>query len=259
MIDGQEVRQECQEKLGEEFGAIYYALWNEWAQCKERLLEFGELFGDATDVALLDAVSNGEFIGWIQRILWDDLLISICRLTDPPSTGNNNLTVQRLPTLCKDYPELRAEVKRLSEKATQAARFARRWRNERIAHTDLARATTPNATPLAKASRQSVAEALDAVHATLNAVNVRLMDTDAVNDIVYPAGARAFISFAGQISGVIQFVDSLIDPSGKERVTNTEIASAFLRTLGCEPTWERVDTVIRLRQVARRFREGEPI
>ena len=258
-MDGREVKREYQDKLGEEFGAIYYALWNEWEKCKERLLEFGELFGDAKKVALLDAISNGEFIGWVQCILWDDLLMSICRMTDPPKTGGDNLTVRRLPALCKDFPQLRSEVERLSEEATEAAEFARQWRNKRIAHTDLKRATTPSATTLTKASRQNAVEALDAVHATLNAINGRLMNTDAVNDINYPEGARAFISFASQLSEVIQFMDSLIDPSGKECAANTEVAGAFLRKLGCEPKRERVEMVIRLRQAARRFRGGEPI
>ena len=258
MMDAEEVRREFQEKLGEEFGTIYYALWNEWARCQERSVEFGNLFGNSEDIALLDAISNGGFIGWIQSILWDDLLISICRLTDRPNTGGDNLTVLRLPDFCKD-PELSAEVKRLSEKAKQAAKFARDWRDKRIAHTDLERATKPNATLPANATRLSVAKALDAVHATLNAISVQLMKIETANDIIYPEGARSFISFARMLSDVIQFMDSLIDPSGKERLSNTEAACEFLRKLRCEPTFKNVEKVIMLRQAASRFRGGEPV
>ena len=258
MMDAEEVRREFQKKLGEEFGTIYYALWNEWARCQQRSAEFGKLFGSSKDVALLDAISNGEFIGWIQNILWDDLLISICRLTDRPNTGGDNLTVLRLPDFCKD-PELSAEVKKLSEKARHAAKFARGWRDKRIAHTDLEQATKPNATPLAKATRLSVAEALDAVHATLDAISVQLMKTEASNNIIYPEGARSFISFARILSDVIQFMDSSIDPSGKERLSNTEVACEFLRKLRCELTFKNVEKIIMLRQAASRFRGGEPV
>ncbi len=245
---------EYQKKLGTEFGAIYGALWDEWAAAQWRLTEYRELFGKAEGVEFLNAISDGGFIGEVQHILWDDLMLRVCRLTDPPkSAGKDNLTVQRLPEFCKD-PQLRTEVELRVQEAVQGSTFARSWRNRRISHADLARATTTNAEPLASASRRQIADALDAVHATLNTISVRLLDADTDNEVAGPPTARAFLSCTGELAKAVQFVDALIDPSGRATATDSRVASAFLRRLGCEPTGPRVRQILRMRLAARRFR-----
>ena len=73
------------------------ALGSEWAGGVGRLNEFERLFGDAEHVELLNLV-GGAFFADVQRILWDDQLLRLTRLTDPPRTaGKDNLTVKRLP------------------------------------------------------------------------------------------------------------------------------------------------------------------
>ena len=104
------MREEYQTRFGEEFAAIYYALRNDWAAGLWRLGEYRELFGDAENVELLNATGDGGFIGEIQQILRDDLMMRLCRLTESlNSAGKANLTVRRLPEFCTDQ-ELRAEV-----------------------------------------------------------------------------------------------------------------------------------------------------
>lgn len=66
----------------------------EWARGVARLSEFERLYGQVEHVALLNSV-GAEFFADVQGILWDDLLLRIARLTDPPkSSGKDNLTVQ---------------------------------------------------------------------------------------------------------------------------------------------------------------------
>lgn len=55
--------------------------------------------------------------------------------------------------------------------------FARDWRNRRIAHTDLALALGQGAQPLEAASRQNVGEALEAIAAVLNRLQVAFLNT----------------------------------------------------------------------------------
>ena len=58
------------------------ALGGEWSVGVARLNEFEHVFGNAEHVELLNLV-GGAFFAEVQRILWDDLLLCVTRLTDP--------------------------------------------------------------------------------------------------------------------------------------------------------------------------------
>ena len=51
----------------------------------------------------------------------------------------------------------------------------------------------------------------------------------------------------------VKFIDTLVDPDGSARFTDIDVANAFLRKLGREPTMDQVKRIIELRQAARRF------
>ena len=248
------VRQEYQDKLGAEFGAVFCGLRNEWAAAKMRFDEYRELFSKAEDVRILNAISGGGFIWDVQHIFWNDLVLRLCRLTDPCRTGGkSNLTVRRLPGFCKDQV-LRIELQKRVDTAVEAANFARPWRNQRISHADLVKATTPSAEPLPPASLQQVAAALDAVHAVLNAISIKLLDAEIGNLVIVEPRARAFLCYVRQLVEAVQYVDSLADPSGSVRVTDLGNARAVLQKFGFKPSAERVKKIIDLRQSARRFK-----
>ena len=248
------VKQNHQDKLGEEFGAVFHGLWNDWAWGLMRTQEFRKLFNNAEDVELLNAISGGGFLWDIQHIFWDDLMLRVTRLTDPIRTARkDNLTVQRLPDFCTD-PELCNEVRRRVTVAVNAAGFARDWRNRRISHRDLTQAIAPNAEPLAPANLRQVATALDAVHAVLNVISVHLLDEAIGNDVTIRPRAHAFLCYTRQLVEAVQYIDSLIDPSGNLPITDFGVASDFLQKLGCKPTTEQVMQIIELREAARRFK-----
>ena len=248
------IRQEYQEKLGVEFGAVFDGLRNEWAAGKMRSDEFRELFSNAEDVGLLNAISGGGFIWDVQHIFWNDLMLRLCRMTDPIQTGSkNNLTVRKLSEFCEEQA-LRSAVRSRIDTAVEAADFARPWRNQRISHTDLAGAITPNAEPLAPASLQQVTAALDAIHAVLNTISVKLLDEEIANLVIVPPRARAFLCYAKQLVEAVQYIDSFIEPSGNVPITNLDVASDFLQKLECKPTREQVMQIIELREAARRFK-----
>ena len=221
--------------------------------------EFRELFADADDVALLNALTGGSFTWDIQNVLWDDLLLRVCRLTDPPkSAGKRNLTVTRLPAFCQQHgAELHDQVRQLVDTAVQAAEFARDWRNRRISHSDLATAVG-TAKPLAPASLDNVTSALDAVHAVLNTISNELMDSQIANTVTVTPRARAFLSYARQLVDSVSFIDAVADPGGAGPITDTDIAGALLDRLGLRPTWQNVTRVIELREAARRFARPGP-
>ena len=109
----------------------------EWARGIARLNEFERLYGKVEHVALLNRI-GGAFFAAVQQILWDDLLLCVTRLTDPPETGRAaNLTIRRLPEFCELVKLPMKELEEQLNAAVEAAEFARSHRNKRISHKDL--------------------------------------------------------------------------------------------------------------------------
>ena len=251
---GDEILEQYKSQLGNEFGTAFHRLWNEWAWSLVRLKEFRELFGNVENVALLNALTGGAFTWDIQQIFLDDVLLRVCRLTDPrKSGGKRNLSTQALPPLVKEKKrELFKEVQKLVERAVEKADFARDWRNRRISHSAWDRTIEP-AKPLSEVTLQQVAGALDAVHAVLNAVSIGLLDAGLANS-VSTHRSRTFLSYARQLVDSVKFIDGLIDEEGGTEFTDHDAAYTFLRKHNCEPTAEKLGRVIELREAARRFK-----
>ena len=70
---------------------------------------------------------------------------------------------------------------------------------------------------------------LDAVHGILNTISMRLLDEGIANDVVFPPRALQFVANARQLAKSVQFVDSLIDPTGSGKFTDSTTASIFLK------------------------------
>jgi hypothetical protein len=159
------------EKMGESLGSQFYALLQEVIWLHTKWAEFRELFGsNPTRVELLNQAAHA-FFGMIQYMLWDDTLLHIARLTDPPtSMGHANLTIKNLPELVND-PATKTVLVALVETAMNKTTFCRDWRNRRIAHSDLDLAMDKSATPLEPVSRKQVNEALSAIADVLNKVD----------------------------------------------------------------------------------------
>ncbi len=247
-------RRDYQDRLGEEFGATFDGLLRAWASGRIRCEEFRVLFSKVEHLKLLNAITGGGFLWDIQQILWDDLMLRVSRLTDPVRSGPGkvNLTVQMLPEFCD--PILRPEVKSRVDAALEAAKFARDWRNRRISHTDLSLATMPDAEPLPPANLQQVGKALDSVHSVLRHISKRLLNTEIANHVGTRPRAGAFVTYTRQLVDSVRYIDSVIDPSGNAAITDSAVASSFLRRLGCEATREQVKQIIELREAARRFK-----
>ena len=245
----------CRTKLGDEFVDAFHGLRDEWAWSVVRRDEFRVLFTRDEDVSLLNALAGGGF-GWdIQRVLWDDLLLRVCRLTDPAQSGGGkqNLTVRRLPAPCGQHDaSLGRQVGALVDDAVEKARFARDWRNRRISHSDWA-TFIGQADPLAPASLEHVSSALDAVHAILNTVSNALVGAEMANLVMCKPRARAFLAYARQLADSVQFMEAALDPNGATPMTDIDAAAAFLDRLGLRPTADNVRRVIELREAARRF------
>lgn len=181
--------------MGEPLGSIFHALWQEVAWLHRKWDEYVELYGTKSSRVDLLNKAAPTFFRIVQDVLWQETLLHIARLSDPPSSaGKPNLTIQRLPPLVADA-EVAQRVKTLTEKAVEASAFCRDWRNRRIAHRDLNLALENGAIPLSPASREKVKLALNAFVDVLNAVTQHYMDSTSFFDVGGHAGGAASLIY----------------------------------------------------------------
>jgi len=168
----EEVEQEHLQAFGATLGPLYHALHNEVSWLHAKWLEYRKLYAQSEKrIDLLNDTAAFLF-RVVQDVLWEDVLLHIARLADPPKQGQfENLTLFRLPESVTDRG-LADELRSLVANARDRSQFARQWRNKRLAHRDLSLATDVKAAPLPGVSRQHVEEALTTFRRILNRLRV---------------------------------------------------------------------------------------
>jgi hypothetical protein len=151
-----EVRNERIETLGKEFGLLYDSIYNEFLWLSIKWLEYIELYG--TKKSRIDILNSAapSFFYTIQKILWENILLGICKLTDhSKSRGKKNVSVNSLLDFIDDEI-LKNNVKVKTNELMEATIFCRDWRNRYISHTDYFLTTDENAKPLEVASKEKM-------------------------------------------------------------------------------------------------------
>ena len=168
-----EVRAEYVREMGADLGSLCYELRDDldWLQYKWN--EFVELFGKGPErLQLLNKVAS-NFFYFLEKLLYEDAMLHLCRLTDPPDNRyQENLTLRRLARLIPDQ-EFSAQIEKGAEEVRQKCEFARKWRNKRLAHTDLMSVRNEGASPLPPVTSQDIEGALNCMHALLSSVEHR--------------------------------------------------------------------------------------
>lgn len=219
-----------------------------WCEAQWRFQEYGDLF-TAERIPLLNDFA-GPFMGMVQRLLWDDLLLRIARLSDRRSTsGHPNLTIRSLPCFLRD--ERRHRVQALVNEATEAAEFARNHRNKRIAHADLELLQDPEAKPLEQADRCRIDEALGKVHAIFD--HLAGEHTAAIREIGGPGYSDGLVMEIVRLVTAVQFIDETVNPTGGS-ADDKEKTLTFLENLGLPGLYStEYGHVVDLRKAARKF------
>jgi len=165
-----EVRAQCVAAMPDPLGELYFELRNQLAWLHLKWNDFRALFAESQETIDLLKEAAPDFFGNLRLTMWEDVLLHLCRLTDPvKSAGKDTLTVRRISEVIPEQP-LKDQVAAHAENAKDKTQFARDWRNKRLAHRELPplAGETPNA--LAHASRQDVENALAALRQTMNTV-----------------------------------------------------------------------------------------
>jgi hypothetical protein len=182
----EETLQEHIEVLGSNLGKVYSALYNEVAWLHIKWNEYQELYGTSPErINLLNSTAP-LFFKIVQDTLFEEVLLSLTRLTDPPkSQGKGNLTIKIIPELLTEG-SFRETLGLLILKAEQDADFARDWRNRHLAHRDVKIALGEEIKPLSLASRKKVGQAIKALADVLCAISQKYFNSKLVFDATQP-------------------------------------------------------------------------
>src|SRR5574337_1133258 len=117
--------------MGTDLGTLYNVLTNEVAWVHAKWTQYQQLYAHSPERITLLNETAGHFFGIIQDALFEDVILHLARLTDPPqSMRKHNLTLCRLPPLIS-HTQLRAGVTDLVKTAQAACESVREWRNRR--------------------------------------------------------------------------------------------------------------------------------
>jgi len=140
-----------------------------------------------------------SFFVLIERVLRDDLIATISRLTDDTSTGKyKNLVLAQLPKrfdisipgeLC-----FQEEITKEIGKIECHCEVIRAWRNKLIAHRDLQNALSKSVEPLPPLNLSTIEDALKMISTLMNKIQLRYSDTTTYYEgIVMSGDAKSLI------------------------------------------------------------------
>jgi hypothetical protein len=171
---GDEVLAKYQAAMPGPLGEIFSRLWNEMGTLHDTWQKYQTLYIESEATVDLLNDTAGTFFYELSGILAENVMLHVCRLTDPAvQFGNNNLSIQQLPGNIA-YPVFAAHVQSLVNNALANAAFARQWRNKRFAHKDM---TTLNG-DLPPATIGAIESALGSLRDVMNAVEKHYLKSD---------------------------------------------------------------------------------
>ncbi len=169
-----DLRAQYVQAMGPDLGQLYFELRDDFDWLRRKWSDFRDLFDKGPErVELLNVVAC-NFFSRVMRQSFEDAMLHLCRLTDPPKTHHRNgdrisLTLLALTNMISD-PTLRATVLAKTDEVQLKCKFARTWRNRRLAHTDLAclREGLPSTLPEVKSA--GIQDALKSIDALLTLI-----------------------------------------------------------------------------------------
>lgn len=183
------------EKMGYDFGILFQSLYYEVIWLTFKWMEYENLYGKKESrVEILN--SSAPFMFYIiQNSLWENIILGICRITDPPETrGKKNITLTAMSIQIKDN-ELKKEIEFELNELNKKVEFCRDWRNRMVAHLDYDLAiNTQFAKPLEIATRLKIKEAIHHIHKIIKKIFIKFLDSDLSFDYIFnPGGAESLL------------------------------------------------------------------
>jgi len=171
--------------LPNEVQPLYETLNSEliWIHAKWQL--YRQVFaGSPEDIDLLNRTAP-FFFRVVQRTLFEDVLISICRLADPSATvGKQNFSLAQLLDRIEHVAPatLLGKLTTLLGQIDTGSSTFREWRNRRIAHSDLSTALKVSEEVLPGISRQDIELVLSPMRDFMNEVSAHYSASEMAYD-----------------------------------------------------------------------------
>ena len=161
-------------------GDLFFRLWNDVVFLHLDWATYRSLFGTSQERVDTLNWAAGQFFNTVYRVLWNDIIMRIARLTDPATSGSgrDNASLQGLlkklegkvpPNLATDWD---ADLSSLRS----AAGKIRVLRDRTLAHADLKTALHYDENPLPGISRAYIEELLLVIRKLMNAVERHFRD-----------------------------------------------------------------------------------
>jgi AbiU2 len=168
----EELRSEYVRAMGLDLGRLCHELGDDLDWLRHKWGEFQQLFEKGQErIDLLNKVAS-NFFYFLNKLLFEDAMLHLCRLTDPPETmGHTNLTLMRLAESIPDK-DFGAQIGKDVEEARKKCEFARKWRDKRLAHTDLTTLRNAHASPLPSVTNKNIEDAMEFMRALVDSVEL---------------------------------------------------------------------------------------
>lgn len=169
-------RAEYVKTMGPELGSLCHDLREESDWLQQKWSGFRELFGKGDErIELLNTVAS-NFFYLLHKLMFEDAMLHLCRLTDPATTRiragkryvlRENLTVMGLADRIPDIA-LKIRVEMQARQVKKNCEFARELRNHRLVHTDLE--TFRNGSTRLQIFSKHIEDALGSMRALLSSI-----------------------------------------------------------------------------------------
>ena len=261
-------------ELGTDVGDEFYRLYLYWLEAWVEFKEYRKLFDDSDKATLLNAIGS-QFFRKTLRTMQDSLILHITRLTDPPRTGRyRNLSLRILPQHLEEDknipnperfrdPEWIAGLNHLLDTAEDNAAFARRHRNERIAHLDYDTVRGLNPEPLEALNIKEVRQIIDSIYQVIRYVYSGMYpDTDLLDSVSYQSWTDRFLVHEQLRVYFLVYLDTLIDPEKEFDTLSDELALTFynrfnvdIQNFDYDTYWKHIHLFLDFRKEVKELRE----
>jgi hypothetical protein len=198
------IPKEFLELMSLEEASIYFTLMERIASLKTKWEHYRQLYGTSPEIIKLLNETAPKFFGLVERTLHDDMLLHICRLTDPESTGKSkNLSIRRLINFSHEANFSRQLNKEIDH-CIYYSKYARDWRNKMLAHDDLARALDPLSFPIKKHSRACMQNTVNSMVDVFNMAHKEIFGSRYDFDYLVPLGDKQALLYALHDSKTLQ-------------------------------------------------------
>lgn len=176
-----------QQKIGNDFGLIFYNAFSEWVNLKIVWDQYESLFGSGKERVNLLNSAGASFFHSVEWSFFEMTVMAICRLTDPVVTkmGKNkkeNLTVNQFASFM-DTSERKNKMSTLLKELDNSVEFQRDWRNRRIGHNDL-KLKLGNAAKLKYATREKMNKSIQDLHEVFSYIGIEFMSTNIADSVI---------------------------------------------------------------------------